>query len=317
MNKIKWVLWLVAAVLLTACSNEEPETSEVPELNDNQIYVFFVNSSKTDVFPVAYTLKDGETADVVSGIMQYMLNEEDTVDYRRAIPDDITYLKSAYDEVQDTVKLSFNVLYDSITAEDLLFFKTCVAWTVLQLEEVESINIELTDLANNDAETATITESFDRNSFTMNFGDKSGYKQSGTIILYYANADGDALKEYQQSVEISNTTSLERLVMESLIAGPEEEGYQATLSDEIRINNISVNDGICYVDLSEEFYDTKNPLKNDIIVYSVVNSLVELPNVSKVQFLQNGEKLQFFRETMPFDGIFERNLDLIEQEANE
>jgi len=99
-----------------------------------------------------------------------------------------------------------------------------------------------------------------------------------------------------------------------LIHGPEKEGYTATLSDEIKINNISVNDGICYVDLSDEFYDTSNPLKNDIIVYSVVNSLVELPTVSKVQFLKNGEKQLFFRESMPFDEIFERNLDIVEQE---
>lgn len=48
-----------------------------------------------------------------------------------------------------------------------------------------------------------------------------------------------------------------------------------------------------------------------------MNSLVELPTVSKVQFLKNGEKQPFYRETMPFDGIFERNLDLIEQEETE
>ncbi|MDE5779581.1 MAG: GerMN domain-containing protein, partial [Lachnospiraceae bacterium] len=48
--------------------------------------------------------------------------------------------------------------------------------------------------------------------------------------------------------------------------------------------------------------------------YAIVNSLCELPTVSKVQFLKNGEKMHFYRATMPFDGIFERNLDLIEQE---
>lgn len=312
MKKIKWLLFLLLAVVLTACSTETVEEQELPTLKKNQIYVFFVNTDKTDVFPIAYTLEDGETADVVRDIIQYMMYENGTVDYHTPIPAGITYLHTEYDDVQDSVKISFNILYDSVNAESLMFFKTCVAWTVLQLEEVDSISISLTDLANKDAETATTVESFDRDSFTMNFGDKSGYKQTGTIVLYFANETGEALKEYQQTVEISNTTSLARLVVESLIAGPEEEGYTATLSDEIKINNISVNNGICYVDLSEEFYDTANPLKNDVIVYSVVNSLAELPTVSKVQFLKNGEKLQFFRETMPFDGIFERNLDLVE-----
>lgn len=312
MKKIKGLVFFLFAIVLTACSAKTVEEQELPTLKKNQIYVFFVNTDKTDLYPVAYTLQRGETADVVRSIVQYMVRENAAAEYQTPIPAGITYLHAEYDDVQGSVRISFNILYDSVNAESLMFFKTCVAWTILQLKEVESVSISLKDLANKDPETATIVESFDRDSFTMNFGDKSGYKQTGTIVLYFANETGELLKEYQQTVEISNTTSLARLVVESLIEGPEEDGYMATLSDEIKINNISVNNGICYVDLSEEFYDTANPLKNDVIVYSVVNSLVELPNVSKVQFLKNGEKLQFFRETMPFDGIFERNLDLVE-----
>lgn len=318
MKKLKWLLFLMFAVCLTACSAETVEEEQKPaSLENNQIYTFFVNADRTDVFPVPYTLEGKGTTEIVQGIIEHMMYENGTVEYQTPIPTGITYVNNEYDDVKNNVKISFNILYESINAETLLFFKTCVAWTVLQLEEVESISIELTDLANADVETATTVESFDRDSFTLNFGDKSGYKQTGTIVLYFANESGDLLKEYQQTVEISNTTSLSRLVVESLINGPDKEGYTATLPDDIKINNITVNDGICYVDLSEGFYDTANPLKNDIIVYSVVNSLVELPTVSKVQFLKNGEKQQFFRETLPFDVIFERNLDIVEQEENE
>ncbi len=316
MKKIKWLLLLVFAMVLTACSSEEVIEDEVPELADNQIYAFFVNVSKTDVYPVPYALEGKATSDVVRNIIQYLMYEEGTADYQTPIPAGMTYSDTVYDDAQNSARVSFNVRYESVSSEDLLFFKTCVAWTVLQLDKVDTISISLTDLSNQDVETATTVETFDRDSFTFNFGDRSGYKQTGTIVLYFADETGEVLKEYTHTVEISNTTSLARLVVESLIAGPDEEGYTATLSDEIKINNISVNNGICYVDLSEEFYDTANPLRNEIIVYSVVNSLVELPTVSKVQFLKNGEKLQFFRETMPFDGIFERNLNLIVQEED-
>lgn len=314
MKKLKWLFAMLMVLLLTACSDETADTEQVPELETGQIYAFFVNTAKTDVYAVPYTLEGESTSEVVQGIIQYMANENATVNYQNPIPTGITYLSSEYDDVQNSVRISFNIVYDSINAESLMFFKTCVAWTVLQLEDVETVSLALTDLANPDAETATTVESFDRNSFTMNFGDRHGYKQTGTIVLYFANETGEQLKEYHKTVEISNTTSLARLVVQSLIDGPEEDGYTATLLDEVKINNISVNDGICYVDLSDEFYDTSNPLKNDIIVYSVVNTLVELPTVSKVQFLKNGEKQMFFRETMPFDAIFERNLDIVEQE---
>ena len=202
-------------------------------------------------------------------------------------------------------------------AESLLFFKACTVKSLMQIEGVDSVTLSLTDVANVNEDTATVSENFDADSFNMSFGNESGYKQKGTIVLYFANESGEALKEYRKTVEISNNTSLARIVIEALINGPEGKGYTATISDKTTIQNLSVKDGICYVDLSDEFYDTNNSLKNDIIVYSVVNSLVELPTVSKVQFLKSGEKQQFFRETMPFDGIFERNLDLIEQEESE
>ena len=134
-----------------------------------------------------------------------------------------------------------------------------------------------------------------------------------SMSFFTAVASGDKLKEYRKSVEITNNSSLARIVVESLIAGPDGEDYTATIPENTTIRNISVKDGICYVDLSDEFYTIDNPLKNDIIVYSIVNSLVELPTVSKVQFLKNGEKQEFFRETMEFDGIFERNVDIIEE----
>ena len=318
MKRLNYILFLMVAVLLTACSTRKVDKEEVPELKKNQIYVFFVNQARTDVYPIPYTMKKSDDISIiVEDVINYMLNETKTAEHQGPIPTGITYLDNEYDDLQDTVKISFNVLYESVNAEDLLFFKTCVAWTILQLEKVDSISISLTDLANKDAETATSVESFDKDSFSLNFGDKSGYKQTGTIMLYFASADGESLRAYQQTVEISNTTSLPRLVVESLIAGPEEDGYMETLSDEVKIRNILVKDGICYVDLSDEFYDTSNPLRNDIIVYSVVNSLVELPNVTKVQFLKNGEKIQFFRETLPYDGIFERNLDLIKEEESD
>ncbi len=316
MKKLKWLFCMLFMILLTACSKEAVDTQEVPELESGQIYAFFTNTTRTDVYPVVYTLEGKTTTDNVYGVIQYIMNENATMDYQNPIPSGVTYLSNEYDDVQNSVRVSFNIIYDSINAESLMFFKTCVAWTILQLEDVETVSLALTDLANPDEETATTVETFDRNSFTMNFGDREGFKQTGTIVLYFANATGEKLKEYQQTVEISNTTSLSRLVVESLIEGPEEVGYTATLSDEVKINNISVNDGICYVDLSDAFYDTSNPLRNDIIVYSVVNSLVELPTVSKVQFLKNGEKQMFFRETMPFDAIFERNLDIVEQEED-
>ena len=305
----------VTLMLMTGCG--EKEDIDVPvELTSNQIYIYYVNRDKTDMVQAVYSLNvDNDLEQNVDELIAHLKNMEATSECQSPIPDNFTYLDNPIENVGGRIEVSFSVIYDNISAETLLFFKGCVSKTLLQLEGVNKVTIVMTDLANVDPETATTSETFDDDSFTMSFGDTIGNKQKGNIVLYFANESGDALKEYRKSVEISNTASLGRLVVESLIEGPKREGYQATISEGTTIQNIAAKDGIYYVDLSEEFYNTDNPLKNDIIVYSIVNSLVELPTISKVQFLKNGEKVQFYRETLPFDGLFERNLDIIEQEG--
>lgn len=318
MNKIKLMVLLLCVSLVTACGSKEEDTAEQKSLEENQIYVYCVNPDKTGIVQKVYDF-DGkkDLSHNVSEIIHYLADIKATEEYQTPIPEGIEYIDHDLKSHHGRLEVSFSILYDSVDADSLLFFKTCVAETLLQMKGVDIVTLSMVDQANKDDETAIVSENFDQDSFTMSFGNTNGYKQKGTIVIYFANEEGEELKEYRKSVEISNNMSLARIVVEALIEGPEVDGYQATLPKKTTIRNISVKDSICYIDLSDEFYDTDNPLKNDMIVYSIVNSLVELPTVSKVQFLKNGEKQQFYRKTMPFDGIFERNLDLIEEDTEE
>ncbi len=314
MKQFKYILICTLCLVLTACGQSETEQTTEQVLSQNEIYIYYVNSDLTDVEKQVYRIKpaasETENADE---IMAYFTQGTENAEIQTTIPSGVEFVSSEYEAGHQRMIVSFNILYDEVKADSLLFFKACVTKTLLQLEGIDKVAIALTDLTNADVETATVVENFDGDSFAMSFGNSNGYQQKGNIVLYFATPDGESLKEYHKSVEISNNTSLAEIVVGALIEGPKQEGYQATVSEETTIRNISVKDSICYVDFSDEFYNTDNPMKNDIIVYSIVNSLVELPTVSKVQFLRNGEKQAFFRETMPFDSLFERNLDLIEQ----
>lgn len=302
-------------LLLTACGREKTPATEEKELSSGQVWVYCVNAEKTEIIAEPFDIDDSEEIrQQADGLIKYLSGVETNEEYQSPIPPGITYVEGDIEPQQDRIRVGFQIAYEQVDAETLLFFKACVAKTLLQLQNINKVTIALTDIANADPETATVTETFDPESFNLSFGDADGYTQKGTINLYFANETGEMLKEYHKVVEISNNSSLARIVVESLIEGPKQEGYMATISKETAIRNISVKDGICYIDFSDEFYNTDNPLKNDVIIYSIVNSVCELPTVSKVQFLKNGEKQPFYRETMSFDGIFERNLDLIEQE---
>ena len=67
-----------------------------------------------------------------------------------------------------------------------------------------------------------------------------------------------------------------------------EDGYP-TINPAVTILGVTVRDRVCYVNLSKEFLTPVYDVTSQVALYSIVNSLVELPGVNKVQFSIDGD----------------------------
>ena len=105
---------------------------------------------------------------------------------------------------------------------------------------------------------------------------------------------------------------MERLIIEQLIAGPETEGAYPTIPSNVKLLSISINDSVCSINLDAAFLNNTLPVQNDIPIYSIVNSLLELSTVNRVQIRINGSQDAMFRDQIPLNIVFERNYDYIE-----
>ena len=114
-----------------------------------------------------------------------------------------------------------------------------------------------------------------------------------------------------RTLRFSSNIAMEKLVVEQLIKGPENPELYPTINPETKIVNVTVKDGICYVNLSEAFLTQTYQVTPEISIYSLVDSLVELPNVNKVQISVNGETAVTYQESISLTTVFERNLDLL------
>ena len=69
---------------------------------------------------------------------------------------------------------------------------------------------------------------------------------------------------------------------------------------------------LCYIDLNKDFITSVDNIDKEVTLYSVVNSLVELHDINKVQFSIDGETMKFFGNSdIRFDTPLERNLEII------
>ena len=112
---------------------------------------------------------------------------------------------------------------------------------------------------------------------------------------------------------------MEQLVVQQLINGPQDidgvnENIQATLPNKTVINQITVREQICYIDLSIDFLTALPGISREAALYSVVNSLVELSDINKVQFSIDGDVIRYYGDSqIVFDVPLERNLEIVKE----
>ena len=106
---------------------------------------------------------------------------------------------------------------------------------------------------------------------------------------------------------------MEKLVCEQLIAGPLVYGACAVTDPGVGLLSVSTKDGICYVNLNKDFLTKYGKLTDEVILYSFVNSLTELSNVNKVQFMIDSETEISFGDHSYLNEAFERNLEIVDE----
>ena len=104
------------------------------------------------------------------------------------------------------------------------------------------------------------------------------------------------------------------MIVEQLIKGPSDEELLPTLPEETRLLGISVRDGVCYVNFSEEFLTAVENVDPELTIYSIVNSIAGSGNAGQVQILVNGETNISYQGANDISQPFSMNADLIEED---
>ncbi len=317
----KWIslcLFFSLILGLFGCSDTGASgtaTTELAELPENTIYLYYIDSASYELSYVPYVLEETESESKgIESILNTMFTEVPD-NQTNLISASMRLLRSAYQKDTSLARVIVNVANELNDQYVEVLAKAAITKTLCQLDYVENVQFEIYDSSTISDEQSTI-ETYDSISF-VDAEEEGGFLETGVITLYFANESGDMLLEYDKAVEISNNVSLEQLVIESLITGPLREGYYPTIPEGTTLKKISIKDGVCYVDLSVEFNNTLNTCMDTTTIYSVVNSLCELPTINRVQFLINGEKQELYRATIPFDGMFEWQPDLIQEPEQE
>ncbi len=310
--------WLLAACvifslcLFTACGTSNPE-------EPSEAYqIYYLDEEGTGLVTQEYERDAEENEDVLAvaaDLLKRLQNGGEKGKYKTPLDPETEITDCQIKETQ--LSLYFTAAYNKRTGLDEILSRAAVVETLCQVEGIDFVEFYIEDQPLMISGNAVGMMSGDTFIDELN---PSNATKSKDVILYFATEDGENLRQITAEVTYSAAEPLAQLLVEKLVGGPENiqgaqpGGIRGTVPPKTTINNVTIRDNICYLDLSQEFTDPLPGISSDATVYSIVNTLCELPNVTKVQFTIEGEQEEKYGDTLNFNAPFERNLNFIRED---
>ena len=281
------LLTCICMLLLAACGQESAET-------ENLYQVYYVSNSETKVEMHEHEMEAVTEEEKLKELIECLSTSPEKLEYKAPLAMGFQVLGTKLEE--GNFSIDVDAAYNELPPMTEVLVRAAVVRTLTQLPDVKLVMITV-----------------EGNQLTDKKGNEINTYDLAKIKLYFAGESGTNLIAAYREKHYSTNTPMERFVVEELIAGPsgQVEGLYPSINPNTKIVNVMTKDGICYVNLDENFLTVVNNVSTDVSVYSIVNSLVELSNINKVQILINGEVPPSFSSV-----AYERNLDIVTTPEN-
>ena len=298
------LIFLLLLSTVVACGEKKQKTSDY--------YIYYLDKDKTKIVAEGFEPEASDTKGMIKEMLKALSKNTNSPDYQTAMPEEVKVNDWNLENAQ--LRLYFNNAYGEMDNVAEVLCRAAVVRTLTQIKGVDCISLYVGDSPLIDANGAPVGL-MTAESFVENPGEQINAILSSEITLYFANKDGTKLVPEVQEVHYSSNISMEKLIMEHLLKGPENKELRSAVPQGTKLVSVSVLDGVCFVNLDEGFLDQNYEISEPIVIYSIVDSLVELPNINKVQIAVNGDSDKVYRDKYDLSVMYDRNLDYLDAGA--
>lgn len=304
--KKAWIAGLVMCclVLLSGCGTKKEEKA------DTGTYVYYLNTEENKIMSVGYKIKE-KTKEAQVEELWNEFSKKPTEGMQNAFPEDVLLLSYKIDE--NRLLFYFNKGYQNMNDTREVLARASLVRTMVQIEGIDFIIFYVGDTPLRDAKNNYVG-AMTKDSFVENVGQQINSIGEQNYNVYLATMDGKKLKEVERKIHTLSNSSSEKMIIEQLMEAKSDEDCQPTIPGGTNLISASTVDGVCFVVFDEGFLKQNYSIQEDVIIYSIVNSLCELSTVNKVQISIKGQTGTLYRDDFSLDELYERNLDLVENE---
>lgn len=160
-----------------------------------------------------------------------------------------------------------------------------------------------------------VSEDENKNEDENQIADPQTNTEDVEVTLYFVNNEyietGDESLEKlmpENRTIVIEDVSLEEAIVRELMKKPGSDNLSTAIPDNVTLLGVEVNDGTAFVNFSQEgLYGSS--LEESLTIAQIVNTLLELDNIDKVQFLIDGNEAESLMGHISIAEPFEEPLD--------
>ena len=305
------VFFLVSLLFISGCAPKKPAPTEAPKnLLQKTAVLYFANKEGADLTAVNLDIEEGVTREELPRyVMEKLLEGPTQQDLTRPIRAGTQLISIAEDQGQVTLDVT-KEFYHEQSIYDVL----ALASVVKSLCSIKGVDRVLLTVEGQPLQTASGEAQGVLKESDVVFDADALREEESNITLYFSDLNAEYLVKEIRRIQVARGESLEKLIVSELIRGPKSQNAGRTIPQETKIRSVETKDRVCFVNLSSEFVSKNNVGTSAelLTIYSIVDSLTELSNVDKVQFLIEGEKKDVYHH-MVFNEPIERDITLIQK----
>lgn len=299
------LIMMLGSQLFSGCGG----TNTSNATGDISYQIYYMNKDETKVVQEKYDTIVGTTEEKIDELLEQLGTTPKNVTEKAVIGGNVMVKGYSYKNLMLT--LDFSPSYMELEPITEVLTRAAIVRTLVQIEDVNYILFRVNGEVLTD-DTGSPVGTMTASTFVDNAGAEINSYETVKITLFFANDSGTELISTTRTVDFNTNISLERLVVEQLIAGPNIAEAYPVINQGTKVINVTTIDGVCYVNLDSTFLAQNTSVSAEVVIYAITNSLVELSDINKVQIMVDGETDISFRDTISLKTIFERNLDIIE-----
>lgn len=295
----------ILVLLMAGCNKEKEAQSTKDDLGYD---IYYIKKDEYNLVSEKHVIDEEDNSRLISKMIYYMMNPDNN-DLQSVINSRVKILD--YSITDNVIYLNFSGEYTSQKDVEELLCRAAFVKTITQIEGIDFLGVNVNEqpllFKNNTVSLMKASDFVDISSNSLT------NSNSTEVLLYFANETGDKLKTEKVTIEYNNNYTLEKSIVDALIQGPKENGYYRTIPETVTVLDAFTRNGICYVYFDSKMNGSLISVKDDVLIYSIVNSLSELTYINKVQIIVDGQTGKKINETISIDKAFSRNLDIVER----